>query len=288
MDTAFYKEQLQAKEDMLSSTSKYLIEIQHALKEKNEEISEINQGIFESIQFAELIQKSLLPDVEVLKIFLKDASYKVIQQIGIGGDAVFIKNTSHGVLFGLFDSTGHGIPAAMLSISGVLMLNELSSSISVDNPTALIKLLNYRLNSTFNNDHSVAHMEGSMFFFSSKTKKLSYCSAKGKVLYIPCNGEIVELPYTKHSIGEDPSSEYDDFDLDFQEGDKLFLYSDGLIDQFGGDFDKKFTRLRLKQILFDNLNKSVEELKSVIVEEHNKWRNNRQQTDDLSFLIIEF
>lgn len=288
LDLAFYKEQLQAKENMLSSTSRYLMEIQSALKEKNEEILEINNGIFESIQFAELIQKSLLPDIEVLKIFLKGATYSVVQQIGIGGDTVFIKNTSHGVLFGLFDSTGHGVPAAMLSISGVLMLNELTSSINIETPGALVKLLNYRLNNTFNSSQSVAHMEGAMYFYSSKTKKLTYCSAKGKALYIPFSGEIVELPYTKHSIGENPSYEYEDYDLDFQEGDKLLLYSDGLIDQFGGDFDKKFTRLRLKQLLSDNRNKTVDELKGVLMLEHNNWKKNKQQTDDLSFMIIEF
>lgn len=288
MELSFYKEQLQAKEDMLSSTTQYLMEIQHALKEKNDIISETNREIFESIQFAELIQKSLLPDVEVLKIFLKDVSYKVIQQIGIGGDTVFIKNTNHGVLFGLFDSTGHGIPAAMLCISGVLMLNELTSSINIESPATLVKLLNYQLHRTFNGSQSVAHMEGSMFFFSSKTKKLSYCSAKGKALYIPSNGEIVDLTYTKKSIGENPSAEYEDFDLNFQAGDKLLLYSDGLIDQFGGDFDKKFSRLRLKQILSGNMDKSVDQLTTIIEKEHNNWKNNTQQTDDLSFMIIEF
>ena len=288
MELSFYKEQLQAKENMLSSTTQYLMEIQRTLKEKNEIIEEINREIFASIQFAALIQKSLLPEVEVLKIFLKDVSYKVIQQIGIGGDTVFIKNTSHGVLFGLFDSTGHGIPAAMLSISGSLMLNELTSSISIDSPKSLVKLLNYQLHSTFNASQSVAHMEGSMFFYSSKTKKLSYCSAKGKALYIPLKGNLVDLPYTKNSIGEDPSSEYDDFDLNFKEGDKLFLYSDGLIDQFGGDLDKKFSRSRLKEIIENNKDKSVDELKIVIEKEHNNWKNNTQQTDDISFMIIEF
>lgn len=288
MEPAFYKEQLQAKEDMLSSTSKYLMEIQHTLKEKNEEISEINKGIFESIQFAELIQKSLLPEVEVLKIFLKDASYKVIQQIGIGGDTVFIKNTGQGVLFGLFDCTGHCIPAAMLSISGVLMLNELTSSINIDSPKILIKLLNFQLNNTFNGGQSVAHMEGSMCFFSSKTKKLSYSSAKGKMLFIPTHGEVFELPHTKNCIGEDPTSEYEDFNLDYKEGDKLLLYSDGLIDQFGGELDKKFSRLRLKNILTENRNASVDELKLILEKEHKSWKKNRQQTDDLSFMFIEF
>ena len=288
MELAFYKEQLLAKENMLSSTLKYLMEIQHSLKEKNEELSEINKGIFESIQFAELIQRSLLPNIEVLKIFLKDASYNVIQQIGIGGDTVFVKNANQGVLFGLFDSTGHGVPAAMLSISGALMLNELTSSINIDSPKLMMKLLNYRLNRTFNGGLSVAHMEGSMFFFSSKTKKLSYSSAKGKALYIPISGNVLELPYTKHSIGEDPSSEYEDFDLDFVVGDKMLLYSDGLIDQFGGDHDKKFSRSRLKRILSEHRNKSVNEIKIILEEEHNNWKKNKQQTDDLSYMILEF
>lgn len=288
MELAFYKEQLLAKENMLSSTLKYLMEIQHSLKEKNEEISEINRGIFESIQFAELIQRSLLPNIEVLKIFLKDASYNVIQQIGIGGDTVFVKNANQGVLFGLFDSTGHGVPAAMLSISGALMLNELTSSINIDSPKLMMKLLNYRLNRTFNGGISVAHMEGSMFFFSSKTKKISYSSAKGKVLYIPISGDVVELPYTKHSIGEDPSSEYEDFELDFHVGDKMLLYSDGLIDQFGGDYDKKFSRSRLKRILSEHRKKSVNEIKIILEEEHNNWKKNKQQTDDLSYMILEF
>lgn len=288
MELAFYKEQLLAKENMLSSTLNYLMEIQHSLKQKNEELSEINKGIFESIQFAELIQRSLLPNIEVLKIFLKDASYNVIQQIGIGGDTVFVKNANQGVLFGLFDSTGHGVPAAMLSISGALMLNELTSSINIDSPKLMMKLLNYRLNRTFNGGLSVAHMEGSMFFFSSKTKKLAYSSAKGKALYIPISGDVVELPYTKHSIGEDPSSEYEDFELDFHVGDKMLLYSDGLIDQFGGDHDKKFSRSRLKRILSEHRNKSVNEIKIILEEEHNNWKKNKQQTDDLSYMILEF
>jgi serine phosphatase RsbU (regulator of sigma subunit) len=288
LEESFYKEQLQAKEEMLSSTSKYLMEIQRTLQQKNEEISEINKGIFESIQFAELIQKSLLPDVELLKIFFKDACYNVIQQIGIGGDTVFVKNTNQGVLLGLFDSTGHGIPAAMLSISGVLMMNELTASLDIDSPKVLLKLLNYQLNKTFNKSQSVAHMEGSMYFFSSKTKKLSYCSAKGKALFVPLKGEIMDLPHTKHCIGEDPSFNFDDFELEFNEGDKLVLYSDGLVDQFGGEHDKKFSKVRLKKILNEYRSRSVSEISAVIEENHNNWKKNKQQTDDLSFMIIEF
>jgi len=284
---SFYKEQLQSKEDMLAITTQYLMDAQNALAEKNREISAINREIFQSIKFAELIQTSLLPDIEVLKIFVKDAAYSVMQQMGIGGDSIFIKNTSQGIIFGLLDATGHGIPAAMLSIGGILMLNELTSSMDIDNPKVLAKLLNYQLNNTFNTDKSLAHMEGTLCSLSSKTNKLSYCSAKGKAFHISIEGVIRELPVTKNSIGENAFAEYKNFDLEFKTGDKLFLYSDGLTDQFGGPRNKKFSRLYLKRILAENINKNALELRAVIENAHNNWKNNGIQTDDVSFMIIE-
>lgn len=287
MEDKFHIEQLQAMEAMLSSTTNYLLHTQRLLEEKNKEISEINNEIFNSINFAEIIQKSLLPDRDVLKVFVKDAIYRVIQQIGIGGDSIFIKNTNYGVAFGLLDATGHGIPAAMLSISGTLMLNELSATMDIDNPEALVKLLNYRLNSTFNAGMSLAHLEGTLCFYSSKYNTLNYCSAKGKILHITSEGKVLELPSTKKSIGENILSEFDCFSIDYKVGDKLFLCSDGLTDQFGGPNDKKFSKARLKTILENHHNMTVNDLDRVIFEEHMNWRKEALQTDDLSFMIIQ-
>ncbi len=288
LETDFYKEQLQSKEDMLVRTTRFLLDTQLELKERNKELYNANQDVFNSIKFAELIQTSLLPDIDILKIFIKDASYKVMQQIGIGGDTVFIKNTNGGIFFGLFDATGHGIPAAMLSISGVLMLNELTGSMEVDSPKVLLKLLNYRLNSTFNADKSLAHMEGIMCLFSSKLRTLTYSSANGKGLLVSATGEIIELFSTKKPIGEHAATEFENFEIHFKQGDKLFLYSDGLTDQFGGDRDKKFSRLKLKRILADNYKKNVNEINKIIETEHESWKKTTQQTDDISFMIIEF
>ena len=198
LDLNFYKEQLAAKEEMLAMTTKFLVDMQHSLEERNKELTEAYQGIFDSVQFAGLIQKSLLPDVNVLKIFFKDAVFRVIQQISIGGDTVFIKNTNKGIMFGLLDATGHGIPGAMLSIAGSLMLNELTSSMEIDNPKILTRLFNYQLHNTFNKDgYSIGHMEGTICYFSPMSNKLIYCSAKGKGFYIPASGDIQPLSNTK-------------------------------------------------------------------------------------------
>ncbi len=272
---------------MLESTTNYLLSTQNALTEKNKEISDINAEIFNSINFAELIQKSLLPNKEVLKVFVKDAAYKVVQQIGIGGDSIFIKNSSHGIAFGLLDATGHGVPAAMLSISGTLILSEITSSMDIDDPGVLAKLLNYRLNGAFNSGLSIAHLEGTICFFSTKTGVLNYCSAKGKIFHITGDGNLHELPCTKQSIGENILAEFDCVTIKFNSGDKLFLCSDGLTDQFGGPKDKKFSKARLKTILSEHYDKTVSELEAIIYDQHLLWKKSNLQTDDVSFIIIQ-
>jgi len=289
METSYFKEQLQAKEDMLAQTTNFLVKIQHDLKKNNNELLLANKDIFDSISFAGLIQKSLLPDSDILKIFFKDASYKVMQQIGIGGDTVFIKNTNKGVVFGLLDSTGHGIPAALLSISGTLLLKELMTSMEIDNPQTLLNLLNYQLHKTFDNSKmSIAHKEGIIFSYSSTQNNLTYSSAKGKALLLHQNGEIEELANTKKSIGDQANAEFELFEISITAGDKLILYSDGLTDQFGGDKNKKFSRERLKNIVSKTPTESATSLVNTIESEFALWKKENKQTDDVSFMIIEF
>jgi serine phosphatase RsbU (regulator of sigma subunit) len=289
MEANYFKEQLQAKEDMLAQTTNFLVQIQHDLEKNNNELLLANKDIFDSISFAGLIQKSLLPDSDILKIFFKDASYKVMQQIGIGGDTVFIKNTNKGVVFGLLDSTGHGIPAALLSISGTLLLKELMTSMEIDNPQTLLNLLNYQLHKTFDNSKmSIAHKEGIIFSYSSTQNNLTYSSARGKALLLHQNGEIEELANTKKSIGDQANAEFELFEISIMAGDKLILYSDGLTDQFGGDNNKKFSRERLKKIVSKTPTESASSLVNTIEEEFALWKKENKQTDDVSFMIIEF
>lgn len=289
MNVDYYKEQLNAKEEMLAQTTRFLLQTQKDIEEKNKEFALINKEIFDSISFASLIQTSLLPDTDVLKIFFKDASYKVIQQMGIGGDTVFIKNTNKGVVFGLFDSTGHGIPAALLSISGTLLLKELMTSMEIDNPDTLLNLLNYQLYKTFDNSKtSIAHKEGIICHYSSVNNCLTYSSAKGKAMLLKSSGEIEELINTKKSVGEDATTEFELNKIKVLSGDKLIIYSDGLTDQFGGENNKKFSKIRLKKLLNTFRQKSASELVKIIENNFLLWKGTQQQTDDTSFIIIEF
>lgn len=289
MNVDFYREQLDAKEQMLAQTTRFLTSTQKLLEEKNQELLSFKNDISDSIRFAAMIQKSLLPDINVLKVFFKDAAYRVIQQIGIGGDTIFVKNTNKGVLFGLMDSTGHGIPAALLSISGTVILKELVYSMEICDPKALLQLLHQQMHAVFNGGgQKIAQKEGIIFHFSTADNKLSYCSAKGKALYIKASGETIALESTKKSIGEDHDSIFQLSEMSITPGDKLVIYSDGLVDQFGGEDNKKFTIRRLKTFLETAGKKPASELAEHIEQQFLKWKGSNMQTDDVSFIVIEF
>lgn len=121
----FYREQLMAKSQMMEMTTRYLTQIQSELEEKNRILSHAHATIAGSIRFAELIQRSFLPEESHFTNSFSQAAYFVRQQNGIGGDQVFAFTNKQGLYFGVFDSTGHGVPAAMLSISTHLLLEEI-------------------------------------------------------------------------------------------------------------------------------------------------------------------
>ncbi|TAF67985.1 MAG: hypothetical protein EAZ55_01015 [Cytophagales bacterium] len=290
MDIEFYKEQLEAKEDMLARTTRFLLETQKDLEQKNQEVSELYKNVLDSIQVAQRIQDALLPNIDILKSYFKDAAYYVKQQSGVGGDSVFVKNNNEGVVFGILDSTGHGVPAAMLNISCTLLLRELSSSIEINNPKALFNLLDYQLEKTFNKDeeHSVAEAEGIILGYSSHDNTLSYCSAKGRGFLILNSGELIELEKDQKSIGDASEIMFQNIPLCIDEAKTLLIYSDGLTDQFGGKNDKRFSKNRLKNLIEKNYEADAQTLAKILQFEHNAWRNTTQQTDDISFLIIDF
>lgn len=273
---------------MLARTTQYLLETQNNLIKKSDLIAGVNRSLFESIGFANLIQTALLPDISVLKTKMQDGAYRVINQIGIGGDSVFIKENEDHLTFGLLDATGHGIPAAMLSISGLLILAELLVTSMQKSPGDIITELHGRLHATFNRHRSIAHLEGTLCKYFPHENRLHYCCAKGKGIQIKSNGELIDLNCCKYSIGEDTQAKYEIHTLDCSPGDQLLLYSDGLTDQFGGERDKKFSRRRLKDLLVANSKHSASELSEIIYSAHKEWKGDQEQTDDISFMIISF
>lgn len=283
----YYREQLQAKEYMLEMTTRFLQEARADLETKHRSLEETTHELMESIDFARLIQTSLLPPTELLKVYFKDAAFNVKQKVGIGGDFLFTKNTGKGIVFGLLDCTGHGIPAAMLSVSAQLMLNEFASTMDIDAPDELLRLMNRQLLRTFSAQNHFAQLEGTLCFYPHTGEKMLFSSARGKALLLNADGTITHLPRSRQPIGENPDTVFESITHHCCKGDRLILYSDGLTDQFGGPAQRKFSQQRLNAVLQQNNNATAVDLACILDREISSWKGTETQTDDISYLIIE-
>ena len=118
--------------------------------------------------------------------------------------------------------------------------------------------------------------------------KLSYAGAHNPLVIIR-NGELIEIKANKQPIGKyDKIQVFTTHEVQLQKGDRIYLFSDGYIDQFGGEFGKKLKSKYFKEILLANQNKSIKLQKDAFELAFQNWKGNYEQIDDVCLIGIEF
>lgn len=103
------------------------------------------------------------------------------------------------------------------------------------------------------------------------------------------NSEIESYRGDRFAIGGfDSKQNFLTQSLTIEKGDKIFLMSDGYIDQFGGPKNKKYKSKRLKDFLIQHETSSMSELKMQLDQELITWQGGKEQIDDVSVIGIQF
>ena len=108
-------------------------------------------------------------------------------------------------------------------------------------------------------------------------------------LWIIRNGELLETKADKQPIGKfDNAVSYTTHQIDLQEGDSIYLFSDGYVDQFGGESDKKFGSKRFKELLLSVQDKSMSEQQTILETTLQDWMNQsgNEQVDDVCVIGV--
>ena len=106
------------------------------------------------------------------------------------------------------------------------------------------------------------------------------------------NGDFIEIKGDKSPITSSISgtsiSSFTKYTYPFNEGDMFYLFSDGIIDQFGGKSGKKFLTKRFKQLLFEINALSMREQKEIIKKSFDDWRGDSEQVDDVLVMGVRY
>ena len=106
-------------------------------------------------------------------------------------------------------------------------------------------------------------------------------------LWIVRNGEIVETKANKQPIGKfDNPLPYDTHNFELEKEDTIYIFSDGFVDQFGGEKGKKYKAKAFRKLLLSMQDQSLEKQKELIDQAFENWKGNLEQIDDVCLIGV--
>lgn len=257
------------------------------LKAQNDEIIEKNRNIMDSIICAKNIQQAILPEDEKLNSVFQDAFIMAKARDIVSGDFYWFAEKEDKVLIAAVDCTGHGVPAAFLNVMGNSLLNQIVYEANVLSPSEVLRVLNKRvlmsLKSNKLNSQVDDGMDIGICMLDRKTNKLSFAGAK-RPLYFISNNELNVVKGDYYPVGGslfEKDRVYHEHEVQLQKDDLVYLFTDGIVDQFGGEENKKFMYSRFKNLLKKVAKKPLKEQRDEIEMALVNWQGANDQTDDM-------
>jgi PAS domain S-box-containing protein len=265
-------------------------------------IKEANQKVQDSINYAKRIQNSILPKEIVLKDVFKESFMLFRPKDVVSGDFPFIVQKGEYVYFAAVDCTGHGVPGALLSVIGSLILNEI---IHHDTPTPSVMLdqLHASVVRTLRQGQEGGEnerdgMDVGMLRVHLPSGEMHFAGAHRPLYIVRHNQkpdeELEELKGDKYPIGGVQYRGRDvftNFETKLEKGDRVYVCSDGYPDQFGGPDPndlKKIGPKKIRKILVENKDKNISGVHDALVAAFDEWQGPHKQMDDVLFIGIEY
>jgi serine phosphatase RsbU (regulator of sigma subunit) len=270
-------------------------------------VLEQKKAITDSISYARRIQKAVLPSPAYIDKILSDYFTIYKPKDILSGDFYWIREIEGLKVVIVADSTGHGVPGALMSMLGVTLLNEQFRTFGVKPPNVILGHLRNKIKELLVQEGALSDQKDgidmAIVIIDQEHKELQFAGANSPIYLfrkkMPAE-EAQKIPY--------PSIENDEYELYAIKGDKqpigvhweesgftnhvikleeqdsVYLFSDGFVDQYGGKKRKKFKTRNFKKLLLAIQGESMENQKKLLEEAFDDWRGGYEQIDDICII----
>lgn len=264
----------------IAQKAKKLAEEQKAL------VVEKNKEITDSIHYTKRLQDATLPPLKLIKeCFPESFLYSSAKDI-VAGDFYFLEKDKNGnICFAVADSTGHGLPGSMVSIVNSKALYQSVKEFGLTDTGEILDKTTKLVQQTFEKSEGKIKDGMDISIGCIHENTLNWSGANNPI-WIIRNNEIIEYKGDSQPVGNfDNRKPFTSHKIELIKGDVLYLFTDGICDQFS-QAGKKFLKKRLREILLSICNKPMDEQYEIIYKTMNEWRGSEEQTDDQTMLGI--
>ena len=268
------------------------------LIERKSEIEKIHQQIEDSINYAALIQHSVIPTNLIFQRYFSEY-FKIWHPKNIvGGDIYLIEEfRDNECLLMVIDCTGHGVAGAFVTmLVKAIEKNVTSEFVNTDKEISPAQILNefnqnikQLLKQEDNDAVSNVGFDGGILYFNMNEGVVKFAGAETPLFYIK-DDKLTMIKGDRQSIGYKTSKkdyQFTDHIIEIDEGMKFYLTTDGYLDQNGGEKSFPYGKKKFKKLIEKYHNETFADQQEIFLYELLKYRGDEEVNDDITLIGLK-
>ncbi len=280
----------------------------YEIETQRDYIARQNQEITDSILYASRIQEAMLPPTLFIEAVLPQFFILNKPRNIVSGDFYWVAHRNDRTIFAVADSTGHGVPGAFMSMLGLTSLKEILTKKENLNANEILNELREWIIMSLHQSGKLGEandgMDIAICIFNQRTNELQYAGANNSLFIVrsadlvqPSIGKrmikdnyiLTEIKADKMPIGIHYSPDYVSFTnnvLKIETGDSIYIFTDGYVDQFGGQLGRKFFTKQFKKLLISIQEYDMPTQRKILDDTIEKWKGDLEQVDDIMVMGV--
>lgn len=277
-----------------------IVRLERTLQSQNAELRSAGERMRRDLHAAARVQRAMLPHDVIVTPHVRTA-WTYVPTDELAGDALGLHLVDDRYLvFYLADVSGHGVPAALLAVTamheltpqseGACLLRDDASAPgavgTVRAPARAVSEINRRFTS---GEHDGRYLTLVLCVLDTYEGRLHFTSAGHFNPLLLRGTDVIPLADAGGlPLALVPDAEYDDASIQLDSGDRVYLYSDGIIEQFDRAGAEQFGLQRFVTALTTCRDSALERGTAQVVDQLGQWSGSKSFTDDVSLVAIEW
>jgi len=282
------------------------------IQQQHQELSKSHKEITDSINYSKRLQEAILPSLtDVDEAFPENFVYYQPKDV-VSGDFYWLERKEETVFIAVADCTGHGVPGAMVSVVCSNALNQAVNEYHLLEPNEILNKTREIVIETFSKSGNDVQDGMDIALFALRKNKMIFAGANSTAYLVRKSTSLtdeqkndkstltldskslLQLKGDKQSVGLTVSMKnFKQIEIELEQGDQLYLFSDGYADQFGGNNSeirnkggKKFKYLPFRKMILKNAHLSMTQQNNIIDQKFTEWKNDLEQVDDVCVIGV--